>query len=236
MPTPGPVSSVSSPETSSKLDIIRRTLVRLLPSQADCNLLLGDSCGWWFLRKHVLPDFVPDNNTAPKTFSVDFVRMSHPSVIARLLLTLCLAIQQIPTKFSTKTLQMQPTPVVWMDKCMTTVASLVTSVDELVGTVEGLECLILAGVFQINLGNLRRAWLTFRRALNIAQLMGLHRFPASKIKHSLTAPSCPDDIHRSFVYFQIVKGDIYLYCQGSLYSHYLSNWTIEPYSSACLRP
>jgi len=51
----------------------------------------------------------------------------------------------------------------------------VTSNDELVSSVDGLECLILQAVFHVNAGNPRRAWLSFRRALNIAQMIGIHR-------------------------------------------------------------
>lgn len=50
---------------------------------------------------------------------------------------------------------------------------LVTSNDEMLESLEGLECLVLEGVFHINSGNLRRAWLVFRRAISLAQLTGL---------------------------------------------------------------
>ncbi|PMD23698.1 hypothetical protein NA56DRAFT_596167 [Hyaloscypha hepaticicola] len=51
----------------------------------------------------------------------------------------------------------------------------------MVSTPEGLECLILQGLYHINAGNPRRAWLTLRRALNLGQLMGIHRRKGSTI-------------------------------------------------------
>ncbi|KAE9375539.1 hypothetical protein N431DRAFT_333623 [Stipitochalara longipes BDJ] len=45
----------------------------------------------------------------------------------------------------------------------------------MISTPEGLECLVLQGLFHINAGNPRRAWLTLRRAINLGQLMGIHR-------------------------------------------------------------
>ena len=96
-----------------------------------------------------------------------------------------------------------------MEKCVTAVSNLVTSDDELIGTVEGLECLILNGGFQINVGNMRRAWLNFRRALNIAQLMGLHRSSANKNTSDGT-PLSTEVVRRSFVYYHLLKGNIYL--------------------------
>lgn len=58
---------------------------------------------------------------------------------------------------------------------MSAVITHVTSDDELATTIEGLECLQLQGLFHLNAGNLRRAWLSFRRGLNIAQLMCLDK-------------------------------------------------------------
>ncbi|GKT64067.1 hypothetical protein ColTof3_11406 [Colletotrichum tofieldiae] len=44
-------------------------------------------------------------------------------------------------------------------------AAYVTGNDQLIGSQEGLECLILEIVYYINAGNLRRAWLVLRRAI-----------------------------------------------------------------------
>jgi hypothetical protein len=69
--------------------------------------------------------------------------------------------------------------------------------DGLVSTLEGLDCLLLQGAFYINSGNPRRAWLTFRRALNIGQLMGLH-------KRDTSIPNGRE------IWHEIVKRDRYL--------------------------
>lgn len=53
--------------------------------------------------------------------------------------------------------------------------ALVTTKDELLYSIEGLECVMLESVYQANIGNLRRSWVAGRRAMGIAQLMGLHR-------------------------------------------------------------
>lgn len=51
----------------------------------------------------------------------------------------------------------------------------VTTKDELLGSLEYLECIIIESVYHANLGRLRRSWVTCRRAVNTAQLMGLNR-------------------------------------------------------------
>jgi hypothetical protein len=42
-----------------------------------------------------------------------------------------------------------------MEKYVSAVVTLVTFNDELVSTIEGLECLLLQGLFQLNSGNCR---------------------------------------------------------------------------------
>ncbi|PLB44638.1 hypothetical protein P170DRAFT_468276 [Aspergillus steynii IBT 23096] len=59
---------------------------------------------------------------------------------------------------------------------------LVTAHDELLGTMEGLECIMMERMYQANCGNLRRSWVSFRRAMALAQLMGLHRAGKQKLK------------------------------------------------------
>ncbi|EMT71745.1 hypothetical protein FOC4_g10010262 [Fusarium odoratissimum] len=59
-------------------------------------------------------------------------------------------------------------------------SSMVTCHDQLLDSLEGLECLIFEGAYLINCGNLRRALISLRRASTLAQFMGLHR----KARHS----------------------------------------------------
>ncbi|KAK1672133.1 hypothetical protein BDP55DRAFT_673692 [Colletotrichum godetiae] len=60
-------------------------------------------------------------------------------------------------------------------------ASCVTGNDEVMGAQEGPECLILEVVFCTNAGKLRRAWMVLRRAIGLAQLMGLHHDQPDKL-------------------------------------------------------
>lgn len=69
-----------------------------------------------------------------------------------------------------------------MSRIVSTVINLVTSNDDLIGTTEGLECLILQGLWQANAGNLRRAWLSYRRALSLGQLLGVDRGCSQALK------------------------------------------------------
>ncbi|KAI3391875.1 hypothetical protein diail_6674 [Diaporthe ilicicola] len=62
-----------------------------------------------------------------------------------------------------------------MSRLVKTASTLVTSDDELVSSLEGIECIMIEAMYHNNAGNLRRAWVTHRRAMTIAQMLGLHR-------------------------------------------------------------
>jgi hypothetical protein len=138
-----------------------------------------------------------DPSVIPPIFHLAEISKKHPAIIARTILYLAVCLQQLNPGFDTKQLHLMPSVEARVERYLTTVSGLITSDDELVSTMEGLECLILQGVYHINAGNPRRAWLTFRRALNIGQLMGIHR----------RSTEIPDGRE---MWFQIVQTDRYL--------------------------
>lgn len=69
-----------------------------------------------------------------------------------------------------------------LDQCLALVERWIIMDDEYMGTLEGLECIILQGKIYSDIGQARRSWLAFRRGLTFAQLMGLHR------NHALSIP------------------------------------------------
>lgn len=68
-----------------------------------------------------------------------------------------------------------------MQRLLSAAANLVNVNDEMHGSLESLECLMLESVYHTNAGNLRKAWLVNRRAMLLAQLIGLHRHPIPPI-------------------------------------------------------
>ena len=52
--------------------------------------------------------------------------------------------------------------------------NLVNMNDTLLGTLDGLENLLLGGLYHIDGGNIRIAWITMPRAVITAKLPGLH--------------------------------------------------------------
>jgi hypothetical protein len=89
---------------------------------------------------------------------------------------------------------------------MMAVTTWVTTNQELHGSVESLICIMLEGIFEINRGNLRRAWGIYRRAMTVARLMGLQRSPIPPLKR--IDPG--NDANPEFMWFWIVYMDRYL--------------------------
>lgn len=90
--------------------------------------------------------------------------------------------------------------------------------DRFMGTIEGLECLMIESVYHSNIGNIRRGWLTSRRAMSVAQLMGLDRTQAQMQYEKLGRLTNYDP---RTIWFRIVDHDRYLslmlnLSQGSL--------------------
>ncbi|KAE9991627.1 hypothetical protein EG327_011323 [Venturia inaequalis] len=68
-----------------------------------------------------------------------------------------------------------------LDQCLALVDKWIITDDEYMGTLEGLECVILQGKVYSDIGQARRSWLAFRRGVTFAQLMGLHRNHSTSI-------------------------------------------------------
>jgi len=201
---PTPVQSTTSKAPScrpAKLDRIRQTLIDILPSQRDADLIAEQSSCWLLVHamtSHAASLPIEDpSSIVPPAFNLAEISKKHPTIIARTILYLAVCLQQTDGDFDEKQLRLLPSIEARMDRYLTTVQALVTSDDELASSMEGMECLMLQGVFHINAGNPRRAWLTFRRALNTGQLMGIHR-PDTEIPNGRS------------MWHQIVQGDRYL--------------------------
>ena len=122
----------------------------------------------------------------------------HPIHFARKLIQLALCLQQLDVT-TTELADLQLKPVRDAAQRFVAIASrYVTSQDFLVDSPDGLETLMLEACYHINVGNLRSAWLLFRRAIAIAQLLGL---PQASQK---------SDYKVQLLWFRLIHGNLYL--------------------------
>ncbi|KAH7121880.1 hypothetical protein B0J13DRAFT_159445 [Dactylonectria estremocensis] len=182
-PPPFPLKSADGPKQARHRSIAKQ-LHALIPSQQTLYALSQQSPG----AKYVLAAFYSQQDQIdgkpPPISSLAQVPdvTSHPALLAKRLLQLAICLQQLPPYFDSSRLGLAKSPGETMAEWVAVTSRLVTTDDDLVGCLEGLECLILQSFFQSDAGHLRKAWMTSRRALNMAQLMGLDRKSAKSIR------------------------------------------------------
>jgi hypothetical protein len=131
----------------------------------------------------------------------------HPVLIARHMLLLATFLQHLHPDLHKEIKGLSESPRAIMERLADLAVSLVTTNDELLGSIEGLECVIIESVYQANIGNLRRSWVSCRRAMTIAQLMGLNR-PDNQTQYKALNPKT--EYHPQLMWFRIVFLDRYL--------------------------
>ncbi|KAJ5559490.1 hypothetical protein N7513_001889 [Penicillium frequentans] len=185
---------------------LRHELLALLPSYSTLQKLAANSC-WWLVRAQCFQDY--EESLLP--CSLASFSNHHPVVIAKALLWVVICLQQLPREFPVETLDLPCPPAELIAKCVNIVAHSISSDETLVSCIDGLECLVLQGIFYNNDGKLRSAWLAYRRALNMGQIIGLHRL-ALKVEHD------SESISRArHIWNHIIHADRYLSLMLGMY-------------------
>ena len=97
----------------------------------------------------------------------------HPTLLARQMLLFAAAIQHLSPNEVIPGLTEHHHVI--MKGLAESAIKLVNMDDALLGTLEGLENLIFETFYHVDCGNIRRAWITTRRAVTAAHMLGLHR-------------------------------------------------------------
>ncbi|KAE8143637.1 hypothetical protein BDV38DRAFT_276721 [Aspergillus pseudotamarii] len=150
---------------------LRHEILDLLPSDSTLRKLEEANSCWWLVRAQCFQEYEESLLSSATAARSD----NHPAAIAKVLLWLAICLQQLPRGFDIGSLELRYPPTRLIAKCVTIVAHSISSDETLVSSLDGLECLVLLGVLYNNDGKLRSAWLCYRRALNVAQIIGLHR-------------------------------------------------------------
>ncbi|PYH88857.1 hypothetical protein BO71DRAFT_403517 [Aspergillus ellipticus CBS 707.79] len=158
----------------TKEDTMTKQLYALFPSQADVDRITSLSQGteWMATLFHSQADATAHKIEPSAQITVP-QNPTHPTILARTLLRLAICMQHLGPYVDTKHFTSKIPVEQSMVHIISTVSSLVISNDDMIGSLEGLQCVILHGLWLMNAGNLRKAWLTFRRAISVAQLIGI---------------------------------------------------------------
>lgn len=150
------------------------------------------------------PDYKGISGNQPESLAAKVLHANmHPVLLAKQMLFFALVIQQLSGP-SIDALSEDSQAI--MQRLADNSINLVTTNEELHGTAESLECIVLEGVYHLAGGNLRRSWLSFRRALTVSQLMGINR-PQNPPVQSVEPNH---KINAEFMWFRIVYMDRWL--------------------------
>lgn len=180
-----PASQAHVPPEPRKWAELSKTLHAALPSQEDANILCKASNSISLSSYQANTRSRSELETEGLKTGGDIRKPArlptpntHPVILGRQMLIFAALIQQLDV--SRKVIDgLSESPRTIMKRLADTAINLVCTNEELLGTTEGIECIILEGLFQYSCGNMRRAWLAFRRALMAGQLMGESQFPGT---------------------------------------------------------
>ncbi|TVY60899.1 Dehydrocurvularin biosynthesis regulator [Lachnellula suecica] len=137
--------------------------------------------------------FLPLKSSGPDT---------HPVILAQRMLIFAITLQGPCEGFP----GLSEPPGILSRRLTSAAVTWLSTQEETHSSVESLICIILEAVFETNCGNLRKAWVIYRRAMTIAQTMGLHRSPLPPLRR--IDPTLEADAE--FMWFRIVYMDRYL--------------------------
>ncbi|KAI1117919.1 hypothetical protein F5Y14DRAFT_290357 [Nemania sp. NC0429] len=135
-----------------------------------------------------------------------------PVAIARKLLALGAYLQVVssPSGSGRGIAQSNPEYHIISSRAFETVSKLVTHNDDLPESVEIIECLIIESQYHNYIGNVRRAWIVMRRAMAMAQLLGLDRQRKTLAAHATNVDEAQGASQLESMWFVLVHYDQYL--------------------------
>ena len=195
-------------QLTGNLDEISRALSAVWPSQHDLGLILAAPISASVLYHGVacLPyaTFASTQLKPPREILQLPPPDAHPVLVARRLLLLAAFLQSVPPRSASED---GADFNAIMCRAVNTAGRLVTSNDELLVSLDGIECVMIESMYWNNAGHLRRSWLTNRRAMVMAQMMGLHTGACSAA--AVLEPETRNRIDPSYMWFRLVVTDRY---------------------------
>ncbi|EOA86844.1 uncharacterized protein SETTUDRAFT_89557 [Exserohilum turcica Et28A] len=209
LPTPSPAAP--TPEQTvfvADNESISHSLRQAFPLQHDIDIVCGSDRIPTLFCYHYLMGSRDGSEYDARAFADELATIPDPTttppiLMAKQMLLLALMFQYL---HCSQTERLSEHPMVITNRLVESVVQLVTSNDRLVGCIEGVECIASEALFQSNCGNLRRAWIGFRRAMVFAQLMKLDLPDPPPVKYI----DAKRRVDPKYLWLRIVHSDSYL--------------------------
>ena len=159
-----------------------RNIKSYVPNVHDLTHMLEFSRDSWRMWRNLFPEDLRPISAEPEGFTVrsirDFIYRSlntdNVAIVIKVILCLAVHLQQLPRDFDFSKCTMQASSEALQNYYMRFVERFLDQDDGFVGTVEGVESLMIQAEFYVNVGKPKKIWSIFRRAVNCAHLLGLH--------------------------------------------------------------
>lgn len=194
---------------------ISQALLEAWPSASDRDILLSGGVGstGFFCGVVCTPysGLMGFQRPSPEDILQPPSSKTHPVLIARKLIMVGAYLQGFPPKTIQQLTGLSTSHHDIMHRAVETAVRLVTSNEDLVGSVEGIESVLIESMFQNSEGNLRRAYLSMRRALVLAQMIGLDKVKCSNSPLlKFIDPETRIRIDPQQMWFRLLQSDRYL--------------------------
>lgn len=194
--------SLATPQQTDTLDT-KKALVALLPSEQDAVTIVTNSTAWlWGAENPPGSVLNPDDTIRLlKTASISSGSAIH---VAKTLLLFALYMQQLPSTFDSQLLKPESIESA-IGAIVEQVNLFMLSNEDDTCTLDSLECLTLLSLIPLNDGAIRKAWMAFRRVLDVSRLNGLQNSYSLSSRNS----SCSDMALRRRLWLSAACGDCY---------------------------
>lgn len=193
------------PETISTEGKIRQKLLAHLPSDEDIGAIWLKCSHWWKVWARMFPELKYASSEG-----LSYIKKNSHSdsvlSLSKAILCLCLGLQQIDVVFARSKLNLPLPRDDLIQYYVSTVHENVFSEDRYLTKTEGLEIAILLAKIDANAGRPRKAWLTYRRAISFALLLGFNR----KNTWQVTSTDPTLGPKRRAIFWALFSGDRYL--------------------------
>jgi hypothetical protein len=175
-------NQVQLPLLHYKDETVKQILLELLPSQEDA-ISIASHTGAWAMELPNPPGAIWKLGDGSPVRDINAAAQFSTMGLAKTILFFALSIQQLPPDFKMSQLQMDDVDD-HVRRYTQVVGALVLAHEDMSCSTEGLECLLLLGMIHINEGDLKQAWMRFRRGLDVARLQGFHKSFEPSVRRS----------------------------------------------------
>ncbi|OAA76106.1 C6 zinc finger domain containing protein [Akanthomyces lecanii RCEF 1005] len=190
---------------------LSRYLISFWPSQADLDLIVdAQVCISILLHGMVCrpyEGYFEKHMAAPHQILRRPTEAMHPVLVARNMLLLVTLLNSLPPASVDAIPGLTITHHDMKERLYNAATKLVTSHNDFMTCLEGIESHLMEVMYLTNLGDLRRAWLVNRRAMDLARMMGLQNGGGKTSSLVVLEPQTLERVRPDYMWFRLVCGD-----------------------------